>query len=1261
MYFPPSAIFRMGSIILLEDPPMKRLLTCFLFSCILVVTGMPEATAQIATHAVISEALINGATSTEVDEFVELYNPTGSAIVFAATDTLMSMGGTGTNLQLVALGGFSIPAGGFLLIGDAGAPSNTPDIIPPSYSLTNSGGSILLRMAGVTVDAMGWGTPLFKEGTALPGSPTELTSYERKTKSTSTADSMIIGGGDEFEGNGWDFGDNSSDFIVRPVSPGPQAQNNASPAEVPPVLPNSPPIIGGLARSLYVPEVGGADSVTASISDVDGVVISPRVHMRVNGGAYDSVSMTLVSGSTYRGIIPSTKHTTAGHLVEYFVTALDDSGHYSSTSATLKGYFVGDCPVDSIKNKSLASISGYGARVNGTINVRTNTFSSGQGWIQDATGGLQLFGGAGGITSINDGQNVRVQGDVSSFNGSYQLGAVNFAFVDTTLGSSTLVPDVITLPLAQSALNQYEGKLVKLLAPSTAATGSFAASTSYLYSVGADTITVRVESNSGLNSLVGGGIDPTPDSVVGILVWNADHLRLKPRKAEDLGLVANTFYAAASGPWSSTGTWLGGIVPDSTNDVVINTLGLTINIDVTNARCRNLSMVGSGSASNSGPVLEFDASGTKQLTVYGDLTLSGGGGGGGGDRGGRGKLTSNGNTSAVLIVRGDISSSSSNSPDNGDAGINMHEGTVKLLSLSVSSDTLKQSAGMRLANLEIGNGTVAKTVVTAPTTNVFLNISSLKVKAGSTFWIGSLTGNRLMTLGNSTGSGFPMLNGGIVVETGASLRVSSSATDDMHHTINLDGGGIVNDGTIDLQVPALALVDCQYTLRVGGNSQGTSGASQSFSGIGSFALADVTVDSSHTLTLLQDISVDTLTVYSGVLGLNAGATLTGVARGAQVVPYAAGWNMISNPIVTTSDSVRQLFPESSFDYAFSFNPSGGYVQRFTMDNGTGYWEKFGSSGSASMFNDYILNASIPVSAGWNLIGGLSVAVDTGDVTTVPPGIRASVYFGYSGGYSEATTLDPGKAYWVKSSAAGSFVLSSGSAPANKAAAVNPLDGFSSITITDAAGASQTLHLGNDLSGTFPVEFYEMPPLGPDGTFDTRFESGRMVEVSRDGRATQHGISIRSTAYPLTVSWNVAGEKLSLSDGVNPATVMSGSGQTIVRNPSITRLVVSTQSTELPTVFSLQQNYPNPFNPATTIRFGIPSNSKVTLRVYNILGQQVAELLNGVLESGYHETNWEATTNTGSQVSSGVYFYKLEANSLTTGQIFSEVHKMVLMK
>jgi len=96
--------------------------------------------------------------------------------------------------------------------------------------------------------------------------------------------------------------------------------------------------------------------------------------------------------------------------------------------------------------------------------------------------------------------------------------------------------------------------------------------------------------------------------------------------------------------------------------------------------------------------------------------------------------------------------------------------------------------------------------------------------------------------------------------------------------------------------------------------------------------------------------------------------------------------------------------------------------------------------------------------------------------------------------------------------------------------------------------------------------------------------------------------------------------------------------------------VSDEKEIIPTVYKLNQNYPNPFNPSTTIRYSIPQTSLVTLKVYDVLGREVAALVNEEKSLGTYQLNFDA-----SSLASGIYFYKLQAGS------FISTKKMILLK
>ncbi|MEO8233150.1 MAG: T9SS type A sorting domain-containing protein, partial [Ignavibacteriota bacterium] len=94
----------------------------------------------------------------------------------------------------------------------------------------------------------------------------------------------------------------------------------------------------------------------------------------------------------------------------------------------------------------------------------------------------------------------------------------------------------------------------------------------------------------------------------------------------------------------------------------------------------------------------------------------------------------------------------------------------------------------------------------------------------------------------------------------------------------------------------------------------------------------------------------------------------------------------------------------------------------------------------------------------------------------------------------------------------------------------------------------------------------------------------------------------------------------------------------------------------PTEFELSQNYPNPFNPSTTIRYAVPNESKVSITVFNLLGQEVATLVNDIQPAGYHEVTFNAAN-----LSSGVYLYRINAVSSINSKEFTSTKKFVLLK
>jgi len=174
-----------------------------------------------------------------------------------------------------------------------------------------------------------------------------------------------------------------------------------------------------------------------------------------------------------------------------------------------------------------------------------------------------------------------------------------------------------------------------------------------------------------------------------------------------------------------------------------------------------------------------------------------------------------------------------------------------------------------------------------------------------------------------------------------------------------------------------------------------------------------------------------------------------------------------------------------------------------------------------------------------------------------------------------------------------------------------------------------------------------------------------------GADTTHDLTITSNDLPVpAVTYDYIGERVSSAGDFNGDTyddmlimcrnLSSPGGQpgvvyVVAGSADIITDVVEDGSQALPSSLSLKQNYPNPFNPVTIIKFNLtePSNTKLT--VYNILGQEVKQLLNKMLAPGSYDMTWDGTDETGQGMPSGVYMYRL-----TTDQ-FSQSRKMLLLK
>ncbi len=195
--------------------------------------------------------------------------------------------------------------------------------------------------------------------------------------------------------------------------------------------------------------------------------------------------------------------------------------------------------------------------------------------------------------------------------------------------------------------------------------------------------------------------------------------------------------------------------------------------------------------------------------------------------------------------------------------------------------------------------------------------------------------------------------------------------------------------------------------------------------------------------------------------------------------------------------------------------------------------------------------------------------------------------------------------------------------------------------TMVSGAdSSAPYSGPNPGPPFPGEDFVMnAPMGL--TFPTDLRSGKAVitiEPDPDNAATPFFLKPLVAQIPDT-----AADHTPYMMNNNSASFPSG---TVMRN----FVTAVNEITNSPKDFTLYQNYPNPFNPTTTIKYSIPREGKVTLKVYDVIGKEVATLVNGEKSAGTYNVTFNAA-----KLASGIYFYRLETES------FISIKKLILLK
>lgn len=241
-----------------------------------------------------------------------------------------------------------------------------------------------------------------------------------------------------------------------------------------------------------------------------------------------------------------------------------------------------------------------------------------------------------------------------------------------------------------------------------------------------------------------------------------------------------------------------------------------------------------------------------------------------------------------------------------------------------------------------------------------------------------------------------------------------------------------------------------------------------------------------------------------------------------------------------------------------------------------------------------------------------------------------------------------------------------------------------FTITNGQGQSQKLYVrngGQTLSQKLRAA-EQLPPEPPRGLFYARFASGKFIEsVPASNLRQRMPISLRDASYPVTISWKLK-EVNYLSHWLfepgNPQSriPLYGDGELRLSDDGSDVIVLETQSTapppcdptkagitrhsednaNMPSNYSMKQNYPNPFNPTTTFNYQLAQPGRVSLVIYDILGQEVKRLVDNSNDPGYYSVTWDATS-----ASSGLYYARIIITAANGDEVYRDTKKVLLMK
>jgi hypothetical protein len=379
-----------------------------------------------------------------------------------------------------------------------------------------------------------------------------------------------------------------------------------------------------------------------------------------------------------------------------------------------------------------------------------------------------------------------------------------------------------------------------------------------------------------------------------------------------------------------------------------------------------------------------------------------------------------------------------------------------------------------------------------------------------------------------------------------------------------------------------------------------------------------------------------------------------------------GWNLVSWNIDTPNDSIMILAQDvmDNVDVILSFEQGAqtydpklpDFSTLLYADHFHGFWFRMNAEDTLCVAGPMVA-ASTPIDLeqNWNLVSYLPIVPFTVPVALASILDKVVVVLGYDQGaltydpaYPQFNNLDemkPDFGYWIKTTGAAQLVYP-GLILAKTTSSTHKSDftprTSQSNTWVNLYGFNVKLN-GETLPVGSVIEAYDASGalVGENVVRD----AGRFGFMPVYGAETLTGDAVgKSVGSVITLKVN--------GEVAEETVTWTGNGDRI----SISELTTAGKSNgNLPASYTLNQNYPNPFNPETAIDYVVAQSGHVELAIYNILGDKIKTLVSGYQVAGNYSVKWQADTDGGTSVASGVYFYKLTAGDYT------DTKKMTLLK